>query len=174
MESRLTMKKCFYGAVMSGMLVAYCGVARDLHSQQWGAMTNNVQMAISLKGGQKEIKTNQPLVLLIQIKNRSEKDNFVIYRRNWIEGDPGFSFAVLTPSGKDISPKPVVGGGSGMLATLAPSRTMEIEINLGARCRFSEAGSYRVVAKREVLDPRTKQAFRVVSNELQVPVVADK
>ena len=39
--------------------------------EQWGAVTNNIQMGISAKDGETRIHTNQPMNLILRIKNLS-------------------------------------------------------------------------------------------------------
>ena len=162
---------CWFFAIT--VLAVWQAFSGEIGTHQWGSGTNNVQMSVSLKGGQKEIETNQPLILSILIRNVSTNATFILPLMNWIEADPGFSIVVISPTGKDVSPKPKIGAhGSADLAALGPNQSIKREFNLGSLCKLNEIGTYRIIMKRQVWFSQEEKAFQVVSNPLDVHVVS--
>ncbi len=167
------MKTYLYWLPVLGSLAVCQAFSEDVKAHPWGAMTNSVQMSISLRDDGKEVKIGQPLALMMRIKSLSTNETFTLVLLNEIERDPGFSFIIVSPSGRDISPKPSIGSGSGHIGALAPGQTVELKFDLASICRFDEVGTYKIIAKREVLAARRNRVFEVVSNPLGVPVVPD-
>jgi hypothetical protein len=131
-------------------------------------MTNGLQMSISLSG--REIKTNQPCVLLIRYRNVSTNEVFQIFETAY---DPTYAFTVTSPSEINISPDMTMlqESDSGQVHWLNPGQTVAIEFNLSAFCRFDEPGIYKLVAKRErIWSTKEHQDFTVVSNPLKITV----
>jgi hypothetical protein len=175
------MKKGLYPLAALAVLAVWSAFAGEPITPEWGAMTNNVRMSITLESGQGEVKTNEPVGLLIRIKNTSTIEDFLIVHRNRIEYDELFSFSVISPSGKVITPIHTGVGGSGTIGRLAPSETIVFKFNLSSRYKFEMAGTYRVVATREICARRRNNAsavaivpFEVVSNPMDVHVVLGK
>jgi DNA-binding beta-propeller fold protein YncE len=157
------------------VLAAWQTFADDLKTNDWGAVTNNAQMSISLTGGGNEIKTNEPVRLLIRFRNISTNETIAIFRPNAIETDPTFSFIVVSPSGKDVSPSsPKIFVGSGGVLPIDPNQTVELEFNLSDLCKFDEVGTYKIIAKKGVGSRDGKKLFVVVSNPLYATIVPDK
>jgi hypothetical protein len=75
-------------------LIASClAFADDTNVYEWGPKAGNFQLSIRLKGGGKEIKTNQPLDLMIRFRNLSTNESlsFMLWG-----GDIRFARDVLT------------------------------------------------------------------------------
>lgn len=166
------MKKYFYCSLIT-VLVTWQIFADDLKTNQWGVVTNNVQMSISLTDRGKEIKSSQPVKLLIRFRNISTNETFLVGRENAIENDPGYSWVVISPSGKDISPKPQIHTGSGGAIPLVPNQFIEFEFNLSRLCKFDELGTYKIVTKKSIWSPENQKLFTVVSTPLYVTVVPE-
>jgi hypothetical protein len=163
------MKKNPYYLMICLVLAAWQTFADDLKTNDWGAVTNNAQMSISLTGGGNEIKASEYVRLLIRFRNVSTNETFSINRPNSIETDPTFSFIVVSPSGKDVSPSsPKMFVGSGGSIPVDPNQTVELEFNLSNLCRFDEAGTYRIVAKKLIRSPEGSEPSTIVSNPLLV------
>jgi hypothetical protein len=168
------MKKYIHHSAIFPLLFVLQAYIATASTNEWGLVTNSIQMAISLDGDKREIKTNEPVILLVRIRNTSTNEIFQIYSMN--DGDdPQFSFLVISPSGKDISPiKESSPTGSGHFIRIDSSRIAEVEFSLSRHCKFSEIGEYKIVAKREVDSITTRKAYLVVSNPIYLTVVSDK
>jgi len=166
------MKAYLYSLAACALLLAWHVNAADANTNEWGTLTNNIQMSISLEDRKEEIKPNQPVMLLIHFRNVSSNEIFQIYS---IDEDSQFSFMVISPSGKDVSPT-MKGppSGSGQFIRIDPNRTTEMEISLSRLCKFDEIGKYKIVAKRWVDSITTRKPCLLVSNSLNVSVIPDK
>jgi hypothetical protein len=166
------MKKYLYSFAMFTVLTVCQAFADHLKTNEWGAVTNNFQMSINFKGEKNEIKTNQPLCLLIYYKNVSTNQTFRVYRANAIECDPGYSFVVISPSGKDISSntEKIAPSESGGFVSMVPSQIIECEFNLSRLYKFDEIGTYNIIVKKAIWSPKSQKVFTVISNPLNVVV----
>ena len=91
---------------------------------------------------------------------------------NWTESDATYSFVVVDPSGKDVSPdldKPF--GGSASPITIGPGQTQGLDYNFGGICKIDKIGTYRIVAKKKILSGGKNGPFQICSNLLLVKVV---
>jgi hypothetical protein len=165
------MKKYLYSSIMLAMLIGSQVFADTLQTKS-GAISNNIQMSVSLKSGVNEIKTNQPVVLLIRFKNISTNETFRIYQANAIEYDRGYTWVVISPSGNDISPnmEKIPVSESGGFIRLSPNQIKELEFNLSHLCKFDEIGTYKIVAKKTMLSPENQKPVTVVSNPLNIVI----
>ena len=136
----------------------------------WGPATNDFLISIGLKNGVHEVTNGQPCILSIRFKNVSKSKTVDVLKLLWADGDGTYSFTVLNPSGKDISPIPIEpSGGSGGVIEVTPGQTRGVEFNLSAVCKIRTIGNYRVIAKKEVWSNDGK-SFQVVSNPLEITV----
>jgi hypothetical protein len=144
----------------------------------WGPETNGLQMSISLKGGEKQLNRNQGIRLLIRLRSLSTSDTFDFYLQGEHERSSAFSFQVISPSGKDVSPRvPENMRWSGGTVPVYPGRITEVDFNLSRFGTFDELGTYTVLG-RCFLDHlvdlplgRVKMV-QVVSNPLEVSIVS--
>ena len=172
------MKTQFCLFFITTVLLASQARGDGLAMNQWGAVTNGVQMSIALDGGDREIKTNDQVQLLVQIKNIGS----LIARSSLILGrntDPGSGLrcVVISPSGKDISPTAHSYGPSGAILNLSPGQGDSFTFDLGRICKFDEVGNYKITAQKIVYTDDGKNITRswtVVSNPLLVKVVPAK
>ena len=67
------MKKQLCYSIFAALTV-WQAFAGDSQTDEWGAVTNNFPMSISLKGDKNEITTNQPCILLIRYRNVSTNE----------------------------------------------------------------------------------------------------
>jgi hypothetical protein len=63
---------------LRAMLTGWQAVPEAPKSNVWGAMTNNAQLSIRLKGDRKELKVNQAFSLLVGIKNLSTNQTLIL------------------------------------------------------------------------------------------------
>lgn len=149
--------------------------ASDTKTNEWGVVTNGIQMSIDLKGNSEKVTTNEPVILLIRYRNVSTNETVTVYNLKAVALDATYSFVVVSPSGKDISPSlPKSLAGSGVNYSVAPNQTKEFEISLSQLCKFDEPGTYTITTKKMVFSDPKKKWFMVVSNPLKVSVVAGK
>ncbi len=156
-----------------GLLACWSAFGADVSAPEWGPVTNNAQLSVSLKGGGKEIKAGQPIKLDIGFRNVSTNETLeLLFCR--VEGhNPEFSFVVSLPSGKEITLTPGGAHGSGIIISLEPGRTYYREFNLSRLRTFSEAGAYQITAKYRV-EFGVPKPFQIVSRPLSVIIVADR
>lgn len=154
--------------------------ADDTKTNEWGPVNDyyHSQLSISFVGGFHEIKTNQPLNLLISVKNTSANESFTVWVANgWIESSAGFSWAITSPTGKESLLKTGRIGGSGGPITVLPNQVIQSEFNLSSVYKFDEIGTYKIVARRDLrnfgLHSDSVKTDLIISNPLYVPVVPD-
>ena len=144
----------------------------DTKTNDWGAMTNSIQMSIALRPEKTDFRLSNVVVLVIRLRNLSDHETFLVSRWNAIENDPSYSFVVTSPSGKDVSPGPKIIPGSAGATPLEPNKTLEFEFNLSRLCKFDEVGEYRITAKKLVRSPAREMSFAVISNLLNISITA--
>ena len=180
--------------ILTGMK-AYNVFAEETVTNEWGPITNNVQMAIKIKDNLDGIKTNQPFSLTILITNISTNETFYTERISpgW---DDDFTFEVISPSGKDLSPRASLHSGysteqrrwraieeerrlppfiftlgRGPIDPIDPQKAMSTEYNISDFCKFDEIGKYKVVATDTIYELATHQSLKVVSDPLYMTFV---
>ncbi|HEY3762223.1 MAG TPA: hypothetical protein VGN23_10805 [Verrucomicrobiae bacterium] len=165
------MKKRFYTTILLAFICQLFAYA--LYGDDWGMANNRVQMSIHTENGQSaEFETNQPVLISVCFKNISTNETFRLYRANAIEFDPGYSWQVISPSGKDISPnmEKIHPSESGGFIPLLPNGTNELKFNMSHLCDFTEIGTYKITGKKGIYSPAMKKAVFVVSKPLFVVV----
>jgi hypothetical protein len=165
-----------YALLMISLLSVWQADAEGTNTTEWGPLTNHIQMSVSLENGGREIKLNGTVILLVQFRNVSTNQIFQIVSmdtgRNY---DPFFSFDVVSPSGKNVSPamesSPT---GSFRFIRILSGHNVEMEYELSSRCRFNEVGKYRIVARRSVDSMALRKSYLVVSNPFLLSVVTNR
>ncbi|MGB8367711.1 MAG: hypothetical protein ACLPYZ_00190 [Limisphaerales bacterium] len=152
------------------MLSATTGLRALADGTNETASSCDAEISIKLKEPAKEIKTNEPVILTVQIKNTSTNE-MLMFR---IENMPtDFTWAVTSPSGKDLSPKPDLlhEAISGWFPKLKPLESREIDFDLSSVCSFNEVGIYKVVAKKQVVSlSLPKKGCEIVSKPLDIVI----
>src|SRR4051812_31338728 len=112
-------------------VIAIPAFAEGTNSSDWGKVSHDLQMAISVKGGHSEVRKGQKVVLTAKYKNVSDK-TFTMYEYNGAVLDPSYEFKITSPSGQDISPdmKKISPSDSGAVKPIAPSQVYEVDLNL--------------------------------------------
>jgi hypothetical protein len=175
------MKTYYYFGLLLGLLVEPHTLAGGLGAGDWGAPTNQLQMSIDLKQGGERTSTNQPVVLLIRIRNLSSKDTVHFQQPHFRQpGEPerasAFSFLVVTPSRKAVTltvEEPLHSGGQ--FVFVGPGETREIDFDLSKLCKFDESGTYQIVSRCLLgrwldREGKTVKAVQVISNPLRVSI----
>jgi hypothetical protein len=195
------MKPHIYYISMLTVLAVWQVLADDAKTNDWGAVTNNLQMSISiipvnakgiitlgpgtnniqmptnLKGDKNKIIVNQPFSLLVRIKNNSTNETYDSYITIDANPDPktGLSCIVISPSENDISPHLIDTAQrvfiSGAIGVVHPNHTYEFEFRLSDLCKFDKVGTYKIIAKKEYRSSKDHKAFIVVSSPLNVSVI---
>ncbi len=166
------------------VVILTCSVmAKDTITSDWGPITNNAQMSISLEGTTNVVKLHEPVVLLFHYRNISTNEMFWFSAANGYQRDFEYSFQVIAPSGKDISPNMKTNmtmGGSGQIVAVGPNQIRELKYHLSYLCNFDELGTYTIVAQRSVIWGQGQEWGQghkfcfLVSNPLSITVVSDK
>ena len=169
----MTTKRLFIAAIYLALadLSALGGTSASNH---WGAITNDVRMSIRLEGADLNIRTNQPVTLLICITNASANATIRFRSQNRVEDDPTYSVSVISPSGNDIALSTsgiFHGRGSGIAVSVGPGQARSFVFNVSRFCRFQELGAYRVTITKMVMSSETHGPFVVTSNPLSISVV---
>lgn len=168
-----TMKKII--VLFFGLALNFAAYAQEKSADQWGVITNNLQMSIRLKNGGNEITNGQPCILEIRYRNVSTNETVCALRMKWTEADWTYSFIVTDPSGKDISPdlnKPF--GGSATEITISPGQTQGLEYKFSGVCKMDEVGTYKIIAKKFLFSGGKNGGFKVCSNPLLVTVAPNE
>jgi hypothetical protein len=133
------------------LLFAICAVTSCIGGQaeidSWGPITNQLRMSITAEGDQYQIATSRPVKLLIRLANLSSNKTFHYYQPGVVEMTSALGFQVISPSGRDVSPKIQEQlHGSGQFVQIRPGQVWELRFNLSDLCRFGEIGTYRIKA----------------------------
>jgi hypothetical protein len=168
------MKKILYSIAILGMAAGPGASADGIGDNQWGPVTNNAQISLAVKGGQRIIKTTEPVKLLVRFRNLSTNETFGVFRTGEVEYDDTYSWVVISPSGKDISPdfRNIPTSDNGHTVYIPPGQTNGVELNLRNLCRFDEVGTYKIVAKKEIW-LRTNKPCVAISHLIEVTVAKD-
>jgi len=160
------MAKYFYS------LIIIYQFACSLYADDWGPATNGIQMSINSTSRVDESKINQPIVLSVCFRNVSTNETFRIYQANAVEFDPGYSWSVISPSGKDISPnmQKINPSESGGFIPLLVNKTYQFQFNLSHICKFTEVGTYKIIAEKAIYSVKSRKTIVAVSNPLNVTV----
>jgi hypothetical protein len=160
------------GYLVSVIFASVTVLASEPNDKDWGPISNNVQMAISIKADSAVIKTNEQFSLLVHVKNLSEA-NVGIFLEVVPSTDTwgGLNCEIISPSGKDISPKVIYYRTSGRNLNVPPHGGGEFEFKLSDICKFEEIGTYRIVAKKTILTDKDR-GWIAVSNPLTINVIS--
>lgn len=136
---------------------------------EWGVKTNGLQLSISETGGDATIKTNQPLTLMVRIKNVSTNQMVFGYDRP-LKTTDSISWFVVAPSGKNISMirQPTIRRSS-VYHPIGPNEIFQFEYSLSSICGFNEIGTYKIVAIKD-LGTKPREPHVVESNPLFITV----
>ncbi len=121
-----------------------------------------VELSRSLRGGDTKMQLGDPIVLTIAITNLSTNETFYVPTAHGIYNDNRYSWFVVTPSGKGISPH---GDLSRVRAqsnyTLDPTNITQLIFTfpLSEICAFDEIGDYIITAHRVVDWPGGKKGY---------------
>lgn len=142
--------------------------AQETNAADWGPVSHNLQMSISLKDGKNDVRLAQKIILTAKYKNLSNK-TFIMYEYNGAVLDPNYDFKITSPSGQDISPdmKNISPSDSGAVKPIAPGQIYEVNLDLSSVCKFEAAGIYKIVATKQVNDESGVQ-FKIISNPLNM------
>ncbi|MGH7953665.1 MAG: hypothetical protein ACREFE_17345 [Limisphaerales bacterium] len=167
--------------IFTFIMLAFChALANDWKTNEWGEITNNVQMSINLKNNEREIKIGEPILLAGHIRNLSTNETFLGYRPS--AGAPDLTFVVINPFGNDVSPKFPKDNVSisGAMVSVSPGQTKSFKFDLNVLFKlwylqkFDKVGTYTIIARQKGYSGTNQTAFTVTSNPLYVTVVADK
>jgi hypothetical protein len=159
------MKATIHIILIIGIMSVWKVFADDTNTNNLGITNCGAQMSITLDKPNENIKTNQPVNLVICITNVSDGILYIVDRNEAID----FSFIVISPSSKDISPIAPPDNGLNLrniLRSIEPHGNMNYTFNLRSLCNLNEIGTYKVIARR-----RTLGNCEIVSNTLFVSVV---
>ena len=111
----------------------------------------SAKISIRLKDPAGAIKTNEPIIAIIQIENISTNETLV-FRSDNMPTD--FNWAITSPSGKNLSPKEasqIKDAISGWFPKFKPMESREEEFDLRSVCTFDEVGTYKFVIQKQVI-----------------------
>ena len=165
------MKTCITYFLIFSALSAIPVFSQETNAADWGPVSHNLQMAISLKGGNSDVQLGQKIVLTAKYKNLSNK-TFIMYEYNGAVLDPSYNFKITSPSGQDISPdmKNISPSDSGAVKPIAPGQIYEVNLDLSSVCKFETTGTYKIVTTKQIQDESGAQ-FKIISNPLYIKVV---
>jgi hypothetical protein len=169
------MRKHLYSILIFGMCAVSGAFSGGTGGSDWGEVTNNVQISLTLKGGQREIKTTAPVPLLVGFRNLSTNQTVGVFRTGAVEYDDTYSWVVISPSGKDVSPdfRTIPTCDNGHTLYIPPAHTNQVELNFRNLCRFDEVGTYKIVAKKQIWLGVNKR-WLAISNPLLVSIASDQ
>jgi hypothetical protein len=188
------------------VLLAVChAMAGEPAANEWGPVTNNAQMSISVVpagsvGGRTRfivgggtnpmggyvtnpitVKTNLKLGehfgLWVPLRNLSTNETLrFVSDGTDRDKEGGLAWAIISPSGKDVSPKGTLARAhSSRWVLVSPNSIGELEFPLSSFCKLEEVGTYRITARKSTFAIRKGETtFVLTSNTLCVRVVPDE
>lgn len=145
---------------------------RENPAVKWGPATGDTQAAISLASDQHTFKKGQTVQAVARIKNLSTNEAYRITVERIFTNNFDFSFVVIAPSGKDISPVfhlEVVG--SGGILNVPPNQVNGFRFDLNEICKLDEPGIYQFIFKVKRTVPASGgKLFEAVSPPLLVSI----
>jgi hypothetical protein len=162
---------------LSLAFLLYRAYADESETNRWGPATNQVQITISLKGDQKEIKTNQPFVFHYQVQNLSTNQIFHFFSSTVPINNISFSFVLAAPSGKRsvlrVSSLATRLSQCGY-TTIQPNGKTEFDYQLSDIFKPDEIGTYNITAKIWMSLVGSSNEFEVISAPLSLTVTPGK
>jgi len=157
----------------SWILLPTASFAANTNLYEWGPTIGSFQMSIRLKDGGTELKSNQPIDLMVRIKNSSTNETlkFVLYNGQ-VDSPSNFSLSILSPSGKDIYVwhSPVTPGGevygNASSVIVPPGGVSEFPFRALGLSESLTNGVYTIVARKKLFHGQTG-----ISNTLLLNVV---
>jgi hypothetical protein len=171
----ITMKTYIYYLIFFTGILLKCAATEGIGTNAWGPINSNLQMSISVKGGTNEIKTNQPLILLVRIRNLSTNENY--YYERYGDGlvDSVTNFVVTSPSGKDILPLYLsISRHPARFETVLAGKTLEYDFVLTFEYKFDELGVYKIIANKTLTLPGSNESVTVTAAPLFITVLPGK
>ena len=127
------MKMQAYSYSVLALLAVGRALAGEPATNEWGLVTNNAQIAISVTSPwshtfrvgdantvqtpysvKSEVKAGEPFSLLVRIRNLSTNQTLSVFNAAPnTDVKIGLACVVISPSGKDVSPARTIVGGSG-------------------------------------------------------------
>ena len=176
----MNMKKHRKHRLLVLLAISICATVGNVFAEEWGALTNGVQISICLATNQ-PVTTNGPVVILFKIRNTLTNEMASFFS----DGSPenSFRYKIIAPSG-DAAPRntDIIYGGSLGVYEIPPKATKEYPVNLSLLYRFNEVGTYKIVGRAEAESQASTlshkaimfdedKSFVVISNPLEIKVV---
>src|SRR5207245_634415 len=114
----------YYASIFVAFTIARA-LGASSGTNDWGAVTNGAQMSLSLKEGEKGIKTHEPVVVKIRLRNLSASETFHFNLAKENAQSWPFRFQVISPSGQQ-SEKASEAYGRGRFVEVGPEQTREL------------------------------------------------
>lgn len=156
----------------SGIQIGLSDKEKNISNHQWGSLSCETQISLEITDGEKISTTNESVELTARVKNLST-NTYHLYVSRTVTHSVGFSFSVISPNGKDVSPPPFDPTGallSGGLVIVRPNQINGFKFDLKDVCKLDELGTYKVVLKVISRVPGSHQLTNVVSNPLSITV----
>lgn len=175
MNESLFMNPRIFTCWFVALFIAASTPGSEQPATEWGAVSNEVQMAISLKGDARAIETNEAFQLRVRVKNMGGTNVWStlgvapVNKRSL-----GIECEIISPSGRDVSPVPpkenyILPHFVGL--NVPPGKVEEFEFKLSDICKLDEVGTYKITAKKWIGRDKN-QGWVVTSNPLFISVVA--
>lgn len=149
----------------------------DIITNEWGMVSNGVQLSIALEGGNREVQKNEEVKLLVQMIGLQATNTWTSFAlASNTQPGIGLHCVILSPSGKTISPNVKSKGGSLFTFDLSSGNIEKITFDLSRIFKFDEVGTYKITAQKTVFQGSevSAKSWTVVSNPLLVKVVPAK
>lgn len=138
---------------------------------EWGSVAYNTQLSIIPKSEGNKFNTNQPIELLVRIRNFSTNDEYGMIVQTPITSTEGLSFVITTPSGGDISPVfHRITRVTGLSMDIRPSQEDGFCFELRDVCKIDELGTYQIILKMTRWTPNRQKSYEIVSKPLNIVV----
>lgn len=147
--------------------------AGEVKTNHWGPATNQIQISISFKGEQKQIKTNEPFNIVYRVKNNSTNEAFHFFHATTPDQNIAFSFNIFAPSGKEsllnVSPTNLRIQQAGWF-DIPHGQTREFDYKISDILKFDEIGAYQITAKIWMSLVGSSNGFEVISPPLSLTI----
>ena len=156
-------------ALASNPLKVKVTKATDVFAEEWGMVTNHMQVSISLKN--KQVESSESVIVLLKLKNTSTNETF--HFTSVGPHELSFSYAINSPSGLELKKRDdLTFSGSIGPRPIYPGETAEFDLNLSWLYHFDEAGKYKMAANVVMISSDKAREFVVYSNPLNFTVLS--
>ncbi len=163
--------------IIAQLLILFLNVGRTFSEQtsisQWGDVSNQLRLSISLENGKNEISLGHEILLRVYIQNLTSNRTIHVHEFNQAIMDKSFAVKITSQTGDVLIPEKDISryGGSGLVYFISPKQIHESELNISLLYGIKTVGLYKIVVTKTISDDFGKNPKTdVVSNPIYIKI----